>query len=214
MLTCESDFNINYNKIVGRDENHVGGSYLDEFVLSNIISVFFLNKFVDMKRHNLNGFLPINMDGIDNLIGILAHKKTIGTSENTSHAVSFYKYFSCNKFCNNSNIINYDWEELFNTYNSSLRSKLKPKIFYDTRQTHPPILKGTSSEGVEITIPVEQRPCEGSRGITLTSTDLSNSKFKEIGDLYFFSFTQFTDPQWFKMEYYFKYIYEYKLTFR
>ncbi len=153
------------------------------------------------------------MDNIENLIGILAEKKTIGTSEKTSHAVSFYKYFSCNKFCNNSSIINYDWDNLFRTYNLSLRSELKPKIFYDARQSHPPILKGTSPEGLEITIPVEQRQCEGSNGITLTPTDLTNSKFKQIGDLYFFSFTRFTDPEWFKMEYYFKYIHEYKLTY-
>ncbi len=69
MLTCESDFNINYNKIVGRDENFRGGSYLDEFVLSNIISVLFLNKFVGMVRYNLNGSLLVtqNLIILDNL---------------------------------------------------------------------------------------------------------------------------------------------------
>jgi ankyrin repeat protein len=206
LLTCELDFNSNYNRIVDKPENREGGYDYDKFILSNLISIFFLNKLVNIVYHRLNNYKPIPIQLIENCAGVYVSKFNFrnmdGTTWDTGHAISFYKYFGCDKFCNNDTIINYDWDEMLRTYNRNLSSH--PQIFYDETQTDTIVLKGSVQEHSYrrmITIPIEQRVCEGRRGTILTAPEsIDYSKYMQIGTLSFLQIVEPTDIERFKSD--------------
>ena len=203
MLTCEKDFNSNYNIIVGRSEKTEGGDDDDDFILCNIISIFFLNKFVQIDYHKLNNNL-IPIDKINNCIGILASKaRTTNRIEwESGHAMCFYKYFSCNKFCNNSTIINYNWNELFNTYNTNINSD--PEILYDQNQSHGLVLtiqQLDRNKKISITniIPINKQECKGGISQVIPKT-IDYNNLKKIGTIMILSLVEPIDPIKFKSD--------------
>ncbi len=206
LLACERDFNTNYNRIIDKPEDKEGGNDYDKFILSNLISIFFLNKLVNIVYHRLNNYEPIPTNLIENCAGVYVSKFNFrnmeGTSWDTGHAISFYKYFGCDKFCNNDTIINYDWDEMLRTYNRNLSSH--PQIFYDETQTDTIVLKGSVQEynfRRMITIPIEQRVCEGRRGTILTAPEsIDYSKYRKIGTLSFLQIVEPTDIERFKSD--------------
>lgn len=123
LIQCERTF-INVYKNLFPEEwefkNYKGGTYIDIYIMLNIISIFYLNKLVNIENEYLTLLKTINYDN-ENIIGAIVN------SDN--HSMCFYKYFGCEKFSNNSNIFNFNWSELFKTYNYNLDKK--PFIQYD-----------------------------------------------------------------------------------
>jgi len=121
---CEFYLVREYFKLFNYDKISDGGSFIDEYLLLNILSIIFLDNFISLKIYNKENFNNILDNEIDNNIGIL-----IGT---TGHVSLLYKCNNTLKYCNNefSRICN-EWPKIIKEYKKLNDDNICIKVPFD-----------------------------------------------------------------------------------
>ncbi len=191
LLRCESNTNSYYNQLVGRDRNSTGGDEADNFIFANIISIFFLGKLIQPTFYNLAQLSrPIDITQLEQSLGLVFTDagQVHGNTEisGSGHVVCCYKYSGCNKYCNNSSIMNYDWVTMFSIINTFVESGIKYKLYYDTDGKYPMVLRNCTDHSIipinPITCPNNSKPTPLFDPATFSSA-LDSGKLKQIGGL-------------------------------
>ena len=124
---CELNFlNAYYNILYDKDYTiGIGGNEYDNFFLVNLLSILFLNKYIDiiniMEYSQIKK--PIDMKQINRSYGMLV--------DIPGHAMCFYTCRMKQLFCNNDHIYGFNWKNMLLESNTRLTEGITPYINFN-----------------------------------------------------------------------------------
>jgi len=118
----EIDIIDNYIKLLYKNKKDIekGADDVDKFFSLNLLSILLYNNIIDFIIYNTENYEEINLDQLQNIIGIFIIIE--------GHIMALYVCNGEQKFCNNHNIINFQWYDLLYDYNELINTKNNVKI--------------------------------------------------------------------------------------